>query len=308
MVKVRHGPVLDVFVIVASYLMLTATVASAATVRIYSGGAPISDVPFSPGNLVDTDISLSNGNLLFSAVNGTPATIEGIWLYKCRNKNPYECMASSVVVVESFPGNADASYSWGDVSAGSPVETANLLYFVKLNRNGKTIWETFWTSVRKEYGSVTVIDEDVSNIEVHLSDGMDRKTVIDFIKNFLMIPANPGWVEKVVIQGAHTVYEISMTGENDIVVQPNTAGYQVHESYEIYYDEIGLLTGDYGFLFPEFSNVKNAITLFQTPHLPAGCSGARATREKLPATAAWTVVVKRVITVTEKTGAGSRVA
>ena len=50
----------EMFVIVASYLMLTATVASAATLRTYSptgvelGGA----IDFSPGDLVEKSITV----------------------------------------------------------------------------------------------------------------------------------------------------------------------------------------------------------------------------------------------------------
>ncbi len=263
----------EMFVIVASYLMLTATVASAATLRTYSptgvelGGA----IDFSPGDLVEKSITVDPGSLMlrFMVSNATPsASVEGVWLYKCEDKNPQECMDSIFHVPDEFTiTNVDASYAWSEVSAGSP-ETANMLYFVKLEKGDSTTWTAFWTEVTRDSpSSFTVTENDISEIGVYAEDISLISTIREFITTYSMIPANPAWLNKVVFQGASSVYEVSISGEVSFR-SPSRPG-----SQEITGDEIDSVSGDYSFMLPVSGDIKSPVALFKNPSYTCGMFG-----------------------------------
>ncbi len=267
----------EVFAVMASYLVITTSVASAVTVRTYDSseveyGNPISN--FNPGGLVEKGISVDPGTEVLSFVlsNGTSSvSLEGAWLYKCRDRNPYECMESVLVGVDAFSGDVDTSYGWGDVSGG---DTANLLCFVKLDNGGNLVWVAFWTVVERDGQAFTVQESDISEIGVYARDIGLLPTIRVFIKSRFMIPANPDWISKVVFQGASSLYEISVDGEGDIDSQPNGAGYQ-----EIEGSEVSSVSRDYSFLLPVASpQVSNPVTLHLNPSYTCGMFGCESDR------------------------------
>ncbi len=266
----------ELFAVVASYLVISMSVASAVIVRTYDStgaefGSPIS---FSPGGLVEREVSVDPGTETLSLVltNGSSSvSLEGVWLYKCRDRNPYSCMESVLVGVDAFSGDVDASYGWSEISSG---DTANLLYFVKLNNEGIPVWVAFWTVVERDGQTFTVQESDISEIGVYVRDIGLLSTIREFIKNRFMIPANTDWISRVVLKGASFVYEISIDGEGDISSQPNNAGYQ-----EIPGSEVSSVSRDYSFMLPVVSSqVNSPVTLYLNPSYTCGMFGCESDR------------------------------
>ncbi len=257
---------------VASYLIITMPASSAASVRLYDSvsgieyGSPIS---LGPWDMVSREVSVEQGtgNLGFTLSNGSSSVnVEGAWLYRCRDRNPYECMESILVGVDAFPGNVDVGYEWSDISGGDP-QRANLLCFVKLNHAGKVVWTAFWTVVERDGQSFTVRESDISDVRVYGNMEM-LPAIREFITGYQMIPANPAWISRVVFQGASSLYEIGMDTAGDISSQPNSASYQ-----EIAGNEMGSVSRNHSFVFPVAAGVDNPVTLVLNPSYTCGMFG-----------------------------------
>jgi hypothetical protein len=263
--------------VVVSYLLVSVPASSAAIVRVYD---PIGTewepwVGFSPGNLVEREVSVDPGTetLSYSLKNGSSSvSVEGAWLYRCRDRGPYDCMAGPAFEIDGFPGNVQADYAWDDVSANG---VANLLCFARLNKGGDPVWLAFWSSVERDGQGFDVREGDISEIEIHASDMGMISTIKSFVGRYLMIPMNPDWVSRVVLRGASSVYEISMDGEDDIDGPDySTAGYR-----EITGDGVGSVSREYGFMLPVVSSgVRNPVTLYSNPSYTCGMLGCESGR------------------------------
>jgi hypothetical protein len=262
---------IEIFAVVASYLVITTSTASAVPVRTYdpSGMEYGSPIQFNPGGLVERDVSVSpeTETLVFVLRNGSSSvSLEGAWLYRCRERNPHECMESVLVGMDAFSGNVDVSYGWDDISGDG---VANLLCFVKIDDGGVSLWKAFWTVVERDGETFTVHESDISEVRVYARDVGILPTMREFIRNRLMVPSNPEWISRIVFQGASSLYEIGIGGEGDIDSQPNTAGYQ-----EISGDELGSITREYGFVLPVTPpGVNNPVTLYLNPSYTCGMFG-----------------------------------
>jgi hypothetical protein len=267
---------IEMFAVVASYLVISISVASAVVVRTYDPmevefGAPVS---FSPRSLVKRDLSVDPGTGTLSLVlsNGSSSVVvEGAWLYRCRDRNPYSCMESVLVGMDAFPGDVDTSYAWSEISSG---DMANLLCFVKLNSKGSPVWMAFWTAIERNGQDFTVKESDISEIGIYARDSGLLTVIREFIKGRSMIPANPEWISRIAFKSASSIYEISMDGEEDISSQPNSAGYQ-----EISGSEVSSVSGSYGFMLPVVSSqVKSPVTLYLNPSYTCGMFGCESSK------------------------------
>ena len=266
----------EVFAVVASYLVISVSVASAATLRTYSStgtelGSPMN---FNPYGLVKKAISVDAGSLTlsFKVSNGTSSvSVDGVWLYRCKDKNPKECMESIFFVADAFTGNADRSYAWADISspASGYPQKANLLYFVKLNQAGKTVWVAFWTQVTREsVASFNIADSEISQIGVYAKDSGMISSIREFIGSYMMIPVNPDWVTRVVFQGAGTLYEIGLGGQESFIAPSRPVPHEVSGS------EIFSVSDNYDFVLPVVSSsTKNPVTLYLNPSYTCGMFG-----------------------------------
>ena len=263
---------IEVFAIVASYLVITISVAGAATIRTYdSTGTQVGgQITYDSESLVKREISVDPGTMemRFLVENGSASVnIDKVWLFRCKDKTPHECIDSIFFVPDSFSSGADISYSWADISAGSP-ERANLFYIIKLSREGRTSWLGFWTSVEKQLDDSFVVSEsEISDIGVYAKSVDIISTIRQFIENYGMIPANPGWVNKVVFEGASSFYEIGLSGEASLESPSRPV------SQDISGDEATSVSWDYSIMLPVSSVVMNAMTLQLNPSYTCGMFG-----------------------------------
>jgi hypothetical protein len=275
----------EVFAIVASYLVISMSVASAATVRTYSStgtevGTPLN---FNPHGLVKKEVSVDSGSLTlgFKVSNGSASvSVERVWLYSCKDKSPKECMDSIFFVAESFSGNVDKSYAWSDISSpgsGYP-QTAGLLYFVKLRRGGNPVWVAFWTVVERQSAqSFTVKESGISEIGVYAKDVGLISTIREFVGSYFMIPANPGWISRVVFKGANSMYEISLGSEEGFAA-PNRP-----DSQELSGNEVSSVSENYTFILPVVSSVvKHPVALYLNPSYTCGMFGCESDKGEGP--------------------------
>src|SRR3989339_732598 len=136
--------------------MLNLPLTSAATVDIFSKGELKDSVDLSPGNIVNRQISVvheakditwSNVKVLASINSATLAySIKKIYIFKCQNLDPVECVRGSPIIFDSY---VDTEIAWKDMSkpesSAAYPQVGRLLTLVKLeDSNRKSFWIGFW--------------------------------------------------------------------------------------------------------------------------------------------------------------------
>jgi hypothetical protein len=141
---------IGIFAMVASYLVFSIPVASATSVRIYYNGVYQSSVQYNPQSFVLKSVSVSGGNVLINITNGTgTASIEKVFVYKCRGLSPAACASS--ITPDSAESNSGWSYPWSEVADGTSgyPQRANFIIFVKVRVSDKMFWTGFWQRIER---------------------------------------------------------------------------------------------------------------------------------------------------------------
>ena len=217
----------EVFAIVASYLVFSISMASATNVNIIYNGAVQETVNYEPENLVNMHISVTHDssdvswNKVKLAVTLNSASlarsVKKIYLYKCRSQVPTECVRNTPQVFDSY---ADTELLWNDISERTgPAQypaTANLFFIVKMqDLNGKEIMAGFFSrTTRTNYNVFETQQLSLSDIDVYAKSLDLVEPIGSYIESKLMIPVR--WTTKVVFTGATSLYGMGAnSGEVD---------------------------------------------------------------------------------------------
>jgi hypothetical protein len=268
-----RGFVLDVSMVVVCYLVISIPMVFATNVNVIVGGGSIDSVQYNPGDFVRINGFVYDDGMPkigrdqdwrvdFVVENNTnDVVIESGYVYQCGGLDPGSCV--DYISPDAFSGSFEKTYNWIDIRGeDSPVheEVSNFVVFARVVKSGKAFWTGFHYQVRRTaYNVFYGVSDDISDIDVHVSDYAYVYKVMDFIQDSFMIPFNPEWVERVVFQGIDFIFEM----------RSNTPPYletDVEES-----DEVSDLSYNYDFVFSNSSSgIYNAIVLNLNPSYVCG--------------------------------------
>jgi hypothetical protein len=259
---------MEMFAILASYLILTLPLAGATEVSIYYNNAPSgSPIELDYSDAVKKSVTVKNpGESASVSLSVTNATADMMILeahvYKCKGSSPTVCISQASPVTYSSGFLAD--YVWTgvrDTGTGYP-QKANIMSFVKVKREGGVSWLGYWDVVtRTSETSFSVDSREIGEIEVHAKAAQFLGPIRHFIENFLMLPANPKWVSKIIFRTATELNELKSSDMPTI------------EAEVVSGNELTSLGEAYGFIFPKGSVVLGSSTLNLNPDYTCGAYG-----------------------------------
>ncbi len=256
---------IEVFAIVASYLILTLPAASATTVEIYSGLSSLS-ATYNPWYMLKKEVVINppwdSPTVSIGISNSTSgAVVESVLLYKCRGMSPSDCV--SAVQAESSQGDLLSEFAWtslADQTASYPQQ-ANILVMVRVNSAGKPFWAGFWIEIeRGSQQDFEISEDDLNSLSIYVDDIGYINTVKEFITGNHMIPVNPLWVTKIVLESANSMY----------VLEFDQPGYI--EGQHLSGNEVTSVSKNYTLMLPEVSGIKSPVVLYKSPSYICGDS------------------------------------
>ena len=146
----------EVFAIVAAYLIMSLPVASATevstNVRILIGDGAMEDFDkiIDPAQYIIRDITSDFGDQTINIqIRGNSgADIERVYIFNCGDDTPVNCGMGSPIL-DTFMDPSSVTYYWADISSGS--DTVNLMIFVKYVVGEIYTWQGFWHTITKNY-------------------------------------------------------------------------------------------------------------------------------------------------------------
>jgi len=188
--------------------------------------------------------------------------ISKIYLFKCKDSKPLDCVDYEPVEAESFLSGDKGTFYWEDVSRGTD---ANFLTLVKFTHNGKDSWTGFWdTAAKKDVTEFEKNTYEISDIDLYLKPGILPSWVEEFISEHYMIPAT--WVEKAVLK---TIGDNAITEMYQLVANDNEITSGVFGRYNPKKNYIESFTKDYLFALAKGS-IASPVTFFQNSEPDCG--------------------------------------
>ncbi len=255
----------EVFAVVASYLILTLPAASATSVKIYSGQSYLS-ATYNPWYMLDKDVVINppwdSPTVSIGISNSTSgAVVERVLLYRCRGMNPSACV--SAVQAESSQGNLETEFAWtslADQTANYPQQ-ANILVMARVNNQGKPLWAGFWIEIERDSEQgFDVSEDDLDSLSVYVNNIEYINMVKQFITGNQMIPANPLWVSRVVLDSATSIYELEFDQSGDV------------EGQVVSGNEVTSVSSNCTLMLPEVLGIRSPVVLYKNPSYICGDS------------------------------------
>jgi len=268
--------ILEVFAIAVCYMIVAWPLASATSVNIFFNGQSQETAELSIGNLLNkqitskhepSDVTWTNVKILAEISSASLShTIEKIYLYKCKKMSPINCIMTEPQVFDNW---IDTELAWKDINeregSGAYPQVANLLIIIKMiGPNGRTNWAGSWDTVRRtDYNVFNTYSHEISGLDFYAKSADLVQPIKSYIEGYQMIPFN--WAEKVVLQGASSLYGLGGS-ESDLqspppqlqTAQPNT-------------NEIDTINKDYYFLLSQTSSgIASPVTLNLNPSFDCG--------------------------------------
>lgn len=187
---------IQIFAVACSYLILSITFASAFQITIYTH-----DDQESTAELLEFSDSIQKSfqypylqnhqyiQITFSS-KGPSYLIKKVYLFRCKNLNPVECIQTGIepVISVSQAGSLvfDETYKWSDVSSNN---VGNFLILAKLDVNGEDVWMGSWdkvtkTGIRQFYHE----NHDMDGLGVYLKPGVSGEDVENYIESYHSLP------------------------------------------------------------------------------------------------------------------------
>jgi hypothetical protein len=200
---------IEVFAMLAAYLVFSLSFASATNVKIYYNGAYQSSAQYTPQNSISKSVTIDSGSVIINVTNATAdVSVEKVYVYKCRGLTPGACISG---IPEASNGTFGGVYPWSSVSDGTGgyPQKANFLILAKVISSGKAFWTGFWQTVeRSDASTYTPYESQIGEMQVHAKTIDNVAQIRSFIIGNRMIPFNPQWVAKVVFPAANGIYLI----------------------------------------------------------------------------------------------------
>ena len=233
---------IGLFAVFGSYLIMSLPFVSAVNVKIFYGTSLLTSVSYNPQDLVKRVFGFEGNTVLINITSATGSvSIEKVYIYKCKDKNPSECIQTTPDVFES---DANKAYDWSEI-ANQTSQKGCLMIIVKILTNDKIVWTGFWENIEKNNG-FNRYEYPLDEVDVYVKDTEKASLVRNFIESFKVIPFSSEWVTRVVFPTASILYEAGGNEqeiENQEFVSKTETGNQ----------ETGI-DKDYYFIFPGFSS------------------------------------------------------
>jgi hypothetical protein len=216
---------LQIFAMVASYLVFSVTFVGALQVNIITDSEEIRVNIQDFSDFIEKRISYPyDRNVQFIKIEISPVNpvneIKKVYLYKCKGYNPAACVGNTVPDIGAGEGASIPSYEqtfkWSDVQSGG---VANFLIVVKIEIMGKTIWTGSWDEVVQtgvktfEHNSY-----EISNLNIYPKSGVSAEGIKSYIESYNRIPTasiNHSVLANVDGSAVSKLYELS-GDENEI--------------------------------------------------------------------------------------------
>jgi hypothetical protein len=267
---------IEIFAILASYLIMAMPLAYATNVNIIFNGKVQDTVEISPKSSVNKQISIQHDpsdrswtrvKVLIKVNSASLAhNIERVYVYKCRALSPKDCARSTPLDFETY---VDTELAWNDISARKGLapwpEAANIIILVKLTDiNDRVSWVGFWDTIeRVDYNIFSLYGSELGSVDFYAQSSDLIGPIKNFIESYQMLPFN--WASKVVFKTASTLYGL---GGSEAELDQSPQPFQVAE---ISKNEVTLIGNEFQFIFPNTTNgVRSPITLNLNPSFTCG--------------------------------------
>jgi len=258
----------EIFAIMASYLIISLPITGATEINIYYNGVPSGDpIDLDYSDIADKSVVVNNpGDAATVSVSIVNATMDNrvlaAYVYRCKGSSPTVCISQTTPTL--YEGDVAASYAWSeirDVSSGYP-QVANIMTLVKVRRDGGVSWLGYWDVLtRTGTASFGVDSKDITDVDVHVKASQYLGPVRYFIENFFMIPMNVDWISRVVFNTATEINELK-SSEMPTIDAEIVSGNEVTSMSELY-----------DFVFPISSDVLGSSSLYLNPDYTCGAYG-----------------------------------
>lgn len=266
----------EIFAIIACYLLVAWPLASATNVNIIFNGQAQATADLSMDTLLSKSITSKHdpGDVTWTDVKVVATissaslshTVEKIYLYKCKGMTPSACVMTEPQVFDKW---IDTELAWKDVSEREGTSTypqvANLLIIIKLvGPNGRISWVGSWDTVKRtDYNVFNTYSHEISTLDFYAKSADLVLPAKAFIEGFQMVPFS--WADRVVFQGAGSLHGLGGT-EAELSSSPPKL-----QSAQPTSNEISTINKDFYFVLSETSSgVSVPATLNMNPDFNCG--------------------------------------
>ena len=198
--------------------------------------------------------------------------IKKVYLYKCFNFNPYDCIQNLPdPVIYANPASEevwiDETYVWNDISMDN---TANFIIFAKVSYNNIDFWTASFDIVKRTGPSTFEVRSYEPKLKLNAKPGIDVSKLVNYIETNYAIPLN--WLESAEFSsvdnnGVVRVYEIK-ANFNEI----DKSGLENPDFYinKIEDNEYSGLDKDISFLFAESNKIAIPVMFYRYVELAGG--------------------------------------
>ncbi len=196
--------VLQIFAVIASYLMLSVTFASAYQINIFGDTDQATASIQGFGDLMDKEFTFEYDyarNAHYMSIKlesrSDSAQMRKVYFYVCRDYNPVQCiLRGDPPHIGTSPSGSipvhEEEMKWSDVSTGG---SANFMAIVKMDVEGRTVWTGSWDHVEKTgsgIGPESFEHEsyDVDRLNLYLDPGVNPGPVKNYIEARNRIPSS----------------------------------------------------------------------------------------------------------------------
>lgn len=263
---------LQLFAVIVCYLMLGMPAAHALQISFINDAGQSQATLNSFSEIVEKSINLEYRqnnqyvNIQLSAKTGY--SIEKIYLYKCADMSPSECIGSGKppsVAVFQTPSTFTETPVWYDLARNNK---ANLMFYVKVNDGLKSYWSSSFTSI--EYIGPTPSDftiEDFElqqNMQIKLKDGTNPQSAASYVLDNNYVPG--GWVENVEFStvGSSSVTKIEAISADEGEIDKQGTMIPVMHELTVPSKTISIsrVSNDINFLFPGGEKTGNPLPVY----------------------------------------------
>lgn len=283
---------LQIFAVVASYLMISATFVSAFQVSIITdagetvdGEMKSFDDYISKSFVFTYDYAL-NTHFLKASFSPFDAGIgmKKVYFYVCRDYNPVQCIQRGdpphigYVSSGSIPTHEE-ELKWSDVNTAG---VANFLTLIKMDVAGRTVWTGSWDTVTRT-GSGTGSENfqtesyDLGKMNMYLNPSVSSGSFSNYLDNYGRVPmnyANRTVIPLVETSAADRLYQL-LAGDEDL--DPSGTANPVFSTNIISGREIQTSSKKWSFIFGGNGKISNPVAFYSTgtDSGSGGLTGAR---------------------------------
>ncbi|MEM5871885.1 MAG: hypothetical protein QW051_03360, partial [Candidatus Aenigmatarchaeota archaeon] len=282
--KVYEKIIFQVIAVFCSYLILSITFVYALEVRILtSNGQELSANLLTFSDFVKKEITYPyQQNYQYIQIKLSPKQssyiIKKVYLYRCKNLNPVECLQSGIQPVISVNTGIenfifDEMYRWSDVSVNN---IGNFIILVKLDINGKIVWVGNFDKITKTgISAFSHENYDVDNIKIYLKEGVSGESVKSFIESYYTFPAdniNYSLFQTISGSSIKKLYDIYGSAEK---IDPSGTSIPTFYYSNITGNKFDKSLSTFDFVFASDNKIANPLVFYSTTAGPPVTLGAR---------------------------------